>query len=153
MDKYIIVNRDSNQIVCKGKNSSRHYRQSIGYVSKDCVVLQTTKGRAEKERDYLNQEYNKGWEIEKVAYYEALNAAQENGKRMGYERGGDETIIAVLKYLDNTIEDINREKEEEGKDEDEDEKYVRLMFADAIEEVLKLVRNDLARIYGIEWED
>lgn len=66
MDKYIIVNRDSNQIVCKGKNSSRHYRQSIGYVSKDCVVLQTTKGRAEKERDYLNQEYNKGWEIEKV---------------------------------------------------------------------------------------
>lgn len=88
-----------------------------------------------------------------VAYFETLNAAQENGNRMGYERGRDETIMAVLKYIDNTIEDINREKEEEDKDEDEDEKAAKLIVADAINVVLKIVRDDLARIYGIEWED
>ena len=91
--------------------------------------------------------------MSKEAYYEALNAAQENGKRMGYERGGDETITAVLKYLDNTIEDINREKEEEDKDEDEDEKEAKQIIADAINVVLRIVRDDLARIFGIESEE
>ena len=111
MDKYIIVNRDSNQIVCKGKNSSRHYRQSIGYVSKDCVVLQTTKGRAEKERDYLNQEYNKGWEIEKVEPIAFKDNREEIEKRMQeyeeeIEQAKQETreILQVLK--DNIVNRI-----------------------------------------------
>lgn len=91
--------------------------------------------------------------MSKEAYYEALNAAQENGKRMGYERGGDETIMRVLKYIDNTIEDGNREKEEADKYEDEDEKAAKLIIVDAIIAVLKIVRDDLARIFGIEWED
>lgn len=66
MDKYIVINKESNQIICKAKNGSRHYRQSIGYISDGLVTLETTKGRAERERDYLNQGYNKGWEIQKV---------------------------------------------------------------------------------------
>lgn len=65
MDRYIIINKETNQIVCKA-NNGRHYRQSIGYISTGLKVVQTTKGRAEKERDYLNQEYDSGWEIEKV---------------------------------------------------------------------------------------
>lgn len=67
MDRYIIINRETNQIVCKAK-TGRHYRQSMGYISAGLKVVQTTKGRAEKERDYLNQEYDSGWEVEKVEY-------------------------------------------------------------------------------------
>ena len=105
MDKYIIVNRDSHQIVCKGKNSSRHYRQFIGYISKYFVVLQTTKGRAEKERDYLNQEYNKGWEIEKVEPFVFKDNREENEKRMQeyeeeIEQAKQETVREVLAKVD-----------------------------------------------------
>lgn len=67
MDRYIIINKETNQIVCKA-NNGRHYRQSLGYIGIGLKVVQTTKGRAEKERDYLNQEYDSGWEIEKVEY-------------------------------------------------------------------------------------
>lgn len=67
MDRYIIINIETNQIVCKAKNG-RHYRQSMGYINPDLKIVQTTKGRAEKERDYLNQEYDTGWEIEKIEY-------------------------------------------------------------------------------------
>lgn len=105
MDKYIIVKRDSNQIVCKGKNSSRHYRQFIGDISKYFVVLQTTKGRAEKERDYLNQEYNKGWEIEKVEPMVFKDNREENEKRMQeyeeeIEQAKQETVREVLAKVD-----------------------------------------------------
>lgn len=105
MDKYIIVNRDSHQIVCKGKNSSRHYRQFIGDISKYFVVLQTTKGRAEKERDYLNQEYNKGWEIEKVEPMVFKDNREENEKRMQeyeeeIEQAKQETVREVLAKVD-----------------------------------------------------
>ena len=85
-------------------------------------------------------------------FFETLIAAPECGKRMGYTRGRDETITAVLKYIDNTIEDVNREKEED-KYEDEDEKSAQLIIADAINVVLRIVRDDLARIYGIEIEE
>lgn len=66
MDKYIIVNEADNSILCKDKYGSRRYRQDKNNIDKHCVILQTTKGRAEQERDYLNENYNKGWEIQKV---------------------------------------------------------------------------------------
>lgn len=84
---------------------------------------------------------------------ETLNSTLESGKRMGYAKGRDETITAVLKYIDNTIKGFNRANEEANKGLDEVEKEARTMCADAIEEVLKIVRDDLARVYGIELED
>lgn len=68
MTKYIITNKDTGQIICKHKHSGgRHYRRSIQSYGKEegFYILQTTKGRAEKERDCLNKEYYAGWEIEK----------------------------------------------------------------------------------------
>lgn len=90
--------------------------------------------------------------MSKEAYYEALNAAQENGKRMGYERGGDETITAVLKYIEDTIKWV-RKIEEDNEGEDEEVKKGISVCVTAIEETLRFMRDDLARIYGIEWED
>lgn len=90
--------------------------------------------------------------MSKEAYFDALNAAQESGKRVGYAQGRDETITAVLKYIDNTIKSFNRANEEANKGVDEVEKEARSMFADAIEETLRIVRDDLARVYGIELE-
>ena len=66
MDKYIIVNEAYNSILCKNKYSSRRYRQDRNNIDKHCVIVKTTKGRAEQERDYLNKNYNEGWEIQKV---------------------------------------------------------------------------------------
>ena len=66
MDKYIIVNEAYNAILCKDKYSSRRYRQNRNNIDKHCVIVKTTKGRAEQERDYLNKNYNEGWEIQKV---------------------------------------------------------------------------------------
>ena len=37
--------------------------------------------------------------ISKKAYYGALNAAQESGKRMGYAQGRDETAQEILQYI------------------------------------------------------
>lgn len=66
MDKYIIINKSYNSILCKDKYGSRRYRQDLNNIDKHCVIIQTTKGRAEQERDYLNKNYNDGWEIQKV---------------------------------------------------------------------------------------
>ena len=66
MDKYIIINETYNAILCKDKHSSRRYRQDRNNIDKHCVIVKTTKGRAEQERDYLNKNYNEGWEIQKV---------------------------------------------------------------------------------------
>ena len=66
MKKYVIVNKEWNSIVCKVKNGGRHYRQPIDDIEKGLVVVKTTKGRAERLRDYLNANYNKGWEIMEV---------------------------------------------------------------------------------------
>lgn len=66
MDKYIIINETYNAILCKDKYSSRRYRQDRNNIDKHCVIVKTTKGRAEQERDYLNKNYNEGWEIQKV---------------------------------------------------------------------------------------
>lgn len=66
MDKYIIKNEDFNSIICKPKNGGRHYRQNMDNIDKNLIIVQTSKRRAEAERDYLNKEYNSGWEIEKV---------------------------------------------------------------------------------------
>ena len=93
MDKYIIINRESNQIVCKAKNSGRHYRQSLNTISNGLVIVQTTKGRAEKERDYLNQEYNTGWEIEKVEPFVLKDNKEAVANRMeAYEKEIQEAI-------------------------------------------------------------
>ena len=66
MDKYIIINKEYDSILCKDKYGSRRYRQGRDNIDKNLVIIQTTKGRAERERDYLNENYNKGWEIQKV---------------------------------------------------------------------------------------
>ena len=66
MDKYIIINKTYNAILCKDKYSSRRYRQDRNNIDKHCVIVKTTKGRAEQERDYLNKNYNEGWEIQKI---------------------------------------------------------------------------------------
>ena len=66
MDKYIIINKTYNAILCKDKHSSRRYRQDRNNIDKHCVIVKTTKGRAEQERDYLNKNYNEGWEIQKI---------------------------------------------------------------------------------------
>lgn len=66
MDKYIIINETYNAILCKDKHSSRRYRQDQNNIDKHCVIVKTTKGRAEQEKDYLNKNYNEGWEIQRV---------------------------------------------------------------------------------------
>jgi hypothetical protein len=67
MKKYEIVNKEMHSIVCKVKGGGRHYRQNIDHIAKGLVPVQTTRGRAEAERDYLNSEYDEGWEIKEVS--------------------------------------------------------------------------------------
>lgn len=98
MDKYIIVNKGNNSILCKDKYSSRRYRQAIGNIDKHLVVIRTTKGRAEQEREYLNKNYNKGWEIEKVEPIIFKDSAEDIEKRLEeYERLEQEKINKVRK--------------------------------------------------------
>lgn len=134
MDKYIIVNKDSHQIVCKGKNSSRHYRQFIGDISKYFVVLQTTKGRAEKERDYLNQEYNKGWEIEKVEPMVFKDNREENEKRMQeYEEEIEQAKQEAVREILQEVYDTFAKKVENG--------LPNLLYDDFTSQVVKIIAN------------
>lgn len=45
--------------------------------------------------------------MSKEAYYDALNAAQESGQRMGYAQGRDETVRKILQktqdYIENSV--------------------------------------------------
>lgn len=66
MQKYQIVNKECGSIVCRKKGGGRHYRQAMDDIDKGLEIVETTKGRAEKERDYLNEHYQKGWEIKAV---------------------------------------------------------------------------------------
>ena len=77
MDKYIIINETYNAILCKDKYSSRRYRQDRNNIDKHCVIVKTTKGRAEQERDYLNKNYNEGWEIQKVESEEEIKRIEK----------------------------------------------------------------------------
>ena len=77
MDKYIIINETYNAILCKDKYSSRRYRQDRNNIDKHCVIVKTTKGRAEQERDYLNKNYNEGWEIQKVEPEEEIKRIEK----------------------------------------------------------------------------
>ena len=63
MKKYNIVNEGTNQIVCKAKNSGRHYRQNKDKIERGLIPVCVTKGRAEKEAEFLNREYCDGWTI------------------------------------------------------------------------------------------
>ena len=83
MKKYVIVNKEWDSIVCKVKNGGRHYRQHIGDIEKGLVVIKTTKGRAERERDYLNTYYQNGWEIQEVDDGNAEKEVQ-NAEDKGY---------------------------------------------------------------------
>lgn len=87
MDKYIIINETYNAILCKDKHSSRRYRQDRNNIDKHCVIVKTTKGRAEQERDFLNKNYNEGWEIQKVE-------PEEEAKRI--EKETAEKILDLL---------------------------------------------------------
>lgn len=68
MKKYRIINKKWDSILCKDPQTSRRYRQDPNNIDKHLKVIETTKGRAEAERDYLNENYNDGWEIEEVTY-------------------------------------------------------------------------------------
>lgn len=71
MQKYQIVNERTGSILCKSKKGKgislcRRYRQAINGIDSDLQIIETTKGRAEYERDYLNEHYQKGWKIKAV---------------------------------------------------------------------------------------
>ena len=98
MDKYIIVNEAYNSILCKDKNGSRRYRQDRNNIDKHCVIVKTTKGRAEQERDYLNKNYNEGWEIQKVEPIVFYDKAEDREKYLTiYETLNEEEINRIRK--------------------------------------------------------
>ena len=68
MVKYNIVNKETNQIICKPKSGlARHYRRHISDNSDPALIpVCTTIGRAQREADFLNAEYYPGWIIEQV---------------------------------------------------------------------------------------
>ena len=137
MDKYIIINKETNQIVCKAKNG-RHYRQSIGYIGDGLVICTTTKGRAEKERDYLNQEYNKGWKIEKVEPIVFKDNREDIEKRMEeYENEIKNAQKQAVKEFAERLKERMNEGEYMG------EKYKLSVFRDIdIDEALKEFINE-----------
>lgn len=98
MDKYIIVNEENNSILCKDKHNSRRYRQDRNNIDKHCVIVKTTKGRAEQERDYLNKNYNTGWEIQKVEPIVFYDNAEDREKYLTeYETLNEEEINRIRK--------------------------------------------------------
>jgi hypothetical protein len=149
MDRYIIVNKGDNSILCKDKYSSRRYRQAVGNIDKHLVVIRTTKGRAEQERDYLNENYNKGWEIEKVEPIIFKDSAEDIEKRLEeYERLEREQTNKIRK---DTAKEIFTEIFEScvfGFKGNEDYKKG---FCDALEQYDKQLR-DLAKQNGVEVE-
>lgn len=66
MKKYNIVNNERNQIICKSKNGGRHYRQNRDSIDGDLIPVCTTKGRAEKEAEFLNVGYYGGWSVDEI---------------------------------------------------------------------------------------
>ena len=126
MDKYIIINETYNAILCKDKHSSRRYRQDRNNIDKHCVIVKTTKGRAEQERDYLNKNYNEGWEIQKVE-------PEEEVKRI--EKETAEKILNEILFVESV----------EGWEEDEQLVKFGNKIVDKIEE--------LAKKYGVEVQD
>ena len=68
MVKYNIVNKETNQIICKPKSGlARHYRRHISDNSDPALIpVCSTIGRAQREADFLNREYYAGWAIEQV---------------------------------------------------------------------------------------
>ena len=126
MDKYIIINETYNTILCKDKYSSRRYRQDQNNIDKHCVIVKTTKGRAEQERDYLNKNYNEGWEIQKVE-------PEEEVKRI--EKETAEKILNEILFVESV----------EGWEENEQLVKFGNKIVDKIEE--------LAKKYGVEVQD
>lgn len=55
MKKYNIVNKATNQIICKRKNGGRHYRQNKDSIEQGLIPVCTTRGRAEEEKISLNE--------------------------------------------------------------------------------------------------
>ena len=64
MKKFRIIHKETNRIICKC--NGRHYRQYAESIDKGLKIVETSKGRAERERDFLNKEYEQGWEIQEV---------------------------------------------------------------------------------------
>lgn len=62
-NRYNIVNKETNQIVCKPKKGGRHYRQNKDAIQDGLIPVSTTLGRAQKEAGFLNAEYTEGWEV------------------------------------------------------------------------------------------
>ena len=117
MDKYIIVNEAYNSILCKDKYSSRRYRQDRNNIDKHCVIVKTTKGRAEQERDYLNKNYNEGWEIQKVEPIVFYDNAKDREKYFTeYETLREEEIkqIQQIKIRDDKDADWNSQNFPKG---------------------------------------
>lgn len=66
MKKYNIVNKETNQIICKAKNGGRHYRQNKDNIQDGLFPVCTTKGRAEEEKDFLERAYGGNWYVVEV---------------------------------------------------------------------------------------
>ena len=73
MKKYTIENKEWNTIACRVKGGGRHYRQNKNHINKRLEIVKTTYGRAIKERDFLNENYDEGWEVYEVQDDERRN--------------------------------------------------------------------------------
>jgi hypothetical protein len=70
MKKYIVINKETNQVICKRTNNKRRYRQSFNAIEKGLKIVMLSKENAQAEADYLNKTYYSGWEIQEVKEYE-----------------------------------------------------------------------------------
>lgn len=70
MKRFEIIHKETGAIICRSKRRdvsySRHYRRADGDIGEDFEIVRTTKGRAEREAEWLNKNYYKGWEIRAV---------------------------------------------------------------------------------------
>lgn len=63
--KYIVINRETNQVLCK--KGSRRYRQNFNSIDKGLKIVALSKENAQAEAEHLNNEYYTGWEIQEVS--------------------------------------------------------------------------------------
>lgn len=66
MKKYNIVNKATNQIICKRKNGGKYYRQNKDSIEQGLIPVCTTIGRAEEEKDFLERAYGGNWSVVEV---------------------------------------------------------------------------------------
>lgn len=146
MDKYIIVNEENNSILCKDKHNSRRYRQDRNNIDKHCVIIRTTKGRAEQERDYLNKNCNTGWEIQKVEPIVFYDNAEDREKYLTiYETLNEEEINRIRK-------ETAKEFASKVKECKEIKELVELGYIVSYVDLCKEI-DEIAKQFGVEVEE